>query len=254
MAASRGSASGLACLLAAGLARRARFGQPVRMLSLLLAAVFFVALHLGVSGTRLRGWLVARLGLRGYLAGFSVLSVLGISWLVASYARAGHVATWGLPAGWGAAATVLMLPAFLLVVAGLATPNPTAVAQEALAAQAPQGIVRVTRHPFLVGVALWAAVHLVGNGDLASLVFFGSLLAVSALGPASIDARRRRALGAGWDGFARRSSVVPFAAILAGRTAFSAREIGWWRPAAALGAYALLLGGHRWLVGVSPFP
>ncbi len=33
------------------------------------------------------------------------------------------------------------------------------------------------RHPMLIGFALWAAAHLLVNGDMASLVLFGGLLA-----------------------------------------------------------------------------
>ena len=78
---------------------------------------------------------------------------------------------------------------------------------------------------------------------------------VSVAGTVSIDAKRRRTLGAAaWDGFARQTSIVPFAAILGGRAALSWPELGWWRPAAGLAAYALMLGGHSHLIGISPFP
>ena len=77
---------------------------------------------------------------------------------------------------------------------------------------------------------------------------------VAAAGPASIDAKRRRALGpAAWDRFAGQTSILPFAAILAGRTSARPRELGW-RAAAGVLAYALMLGGHAHLIGVSPFP
>jgi uncharacterized membrane protein len=62
---------------------------------------------------------------------------------------------------WKPIAIILMLPACLLVVIGLTTPNPTSIAQEGRVGQPPQGIVRITRHPFLTGVALWALVHLI---------------------------------------------------------------------------------------------
>src|SRR5262249_10385950 len=91
------------------------------------------------------------------------------------------------------------------------------------------GIVRVTRHPFLTGVGLWALVHLIGNGDLASLVFFATWAIVALAGTVSIDAKRRRLLGAAWEPFAAQTSIVPFAAIAAGRNHFVPREIGLWR-------------------------
>src|SRR5437764_10564289 len=103
-----------------------------------------------------------------------------------------------------------MLPASLLVVIGLTTPNPTAIAQENRLAQPPQGIVRVTRHPFLTGVGLWALVHLIGNGDVASLVFFAVWAVVALAGTVSIDRKRRRLLGAAaWEPFAAQTSIVP---------------------------------------------
>ncbi len=226
-----------------------------RMLSLVLAALAFALIHLGVSGTTLRDRLVAAIGLRGYMVAFSVASVAAIVWLIAAYKAAPYIATWGQLEWWKPAAIALMLPAFLLVVIGLATPNPTSVAQEGLAAQPPRGIVRITRHPFLMGVALWSGVHLIGNGDWASLLFFASLAVVSTAGTVSIDAKRRRALGpAAWDGFAQRTSIVPFAAIMEGRASLSWPELGWWRPAAGFAAYALMLGGHSHLIGISPFP
>ncbi len=225
------------------------------MASLLLAALFFIGIHLGVSGTRLRDRVVRLTGLRGYMAGFSAASVTGLAWLVSAYNAASYVPTWGQLEWWKPFAIALMLPAFLLVVIGLTTPNPTAVTQEGLVDRPPQGIVRITRHPFLMGVALWAGVHLVGNGDVASLLFFAALAIVAVAGAVSIDAKRRRVLGtAAWDAFASRTSIVPFAAILAGRNTLVAHEFGRWRPAAGLAAYVLMLGGHAHIIGVSPFP
>lgn len=225
------------------------------MMSLLLAGLFFMAIHLGLSGTTLRDRTVAALGLRGYMVVFSLGSLIGIIWLVSAYKAAAYLPTWGQLEWWKPFAIVLMLPAFLLVVVGLTTPNPTAVAQEALVDRPPSGIVRVTRHPFLVGVALWSTIHLIGNGDVASLLFFAALATVAVAGTVSIDGKRRRALGgAAWDKFASRTSIVPFAAIAAGRNSFVAGEFGWWRPTAGVVAYALMLGGHAHIVGVSPFP
>ena len=225
------------------------------MVFLALAGLFFIAIHLGVSGTRARDALVGRAGLRGYMLLFSLGSLVAMSWLVIAYQRADYVPTWGQLQWWKPFMIALMLPAFLLVVIGLATPNPTSVGGERLAAEPPRGIVRVTRHPFLMGVALWSLIHLVGNGDWASLLFFGALFVVAAAGPASIDAKRRRALGdAAWDKFAGQTSIVPFAAVLSGRSSLQGMGLGWWRPAAGVLAYVLMLGGHSHIVGVSPWP
>jgi uncharacterized membrane protein len=112
--------------------------------------------------------------------------------------------------------------------------------------EAARGIVRITRHPFLWGVALWALVHLIVNGDLASLIFFGSLLVLAVVGTLSIDAKRRRSFGEQWSRFANVTSDVPFAAIAAGRNRLgpALAEIGLWRPLAAILVYAVAFYFH----------
>jgi len=138
----------------------------------------------------------------------------------------------------------------LLVVIGLASPNPTSVGMEgaiAKGADAVHGITRITRHPFLWGVGLWALAHLVVNGDLASLILFGSLLLLSLGGSASIDAKKRRQLGERWQQFAASTSNVPFGAIATGRNALrpALAEIGILRPLLAL----LVFVATFWLHG-----
>jgi uncharacterized membrane protein len=222
--------------------------------SLLLSALFFTGIHLGIAGTAMRDRVIGILGKNGYMASFAVASVVGLGWLVTAYNRAPYLVTWGMLEWWKPIAIILMLPAALMVVIGLTTPNPTSVAQEGRVGQPPQGIVRVTRHPFLTGVGLWALVHLIGNGDVASLIFFATWAIVALAGTVSIDAKRRRLLGAAWEPFAAQTSIVPFAAIAAGRNRFVPGEIGLWRWATALLAYVLMLGGHLPVIGVSPFP
>jgi uncharacterized membrane protein len=224
------------------------------VLSLLLAAIFFAGIHLGVAGTTIRDRAIAALGQSGYRVAFSIATVVGLTWLVMAYNRAPYVVTWGMLEWWKPFAIILMLPASLLVVIGLTTPNPTAVAQENRLAQPPQGIVRVTRHPFLTGVGLWALVHLIGNGDVASLVFFAVWAVVALAGTVSIDRKRRRLFDGAWEPFAAQTSIVPFAAIVAGRNRFSPGEIGVWRWGAAVIVYVLMLVGHADVLGVSPFP
>src|ERR1700730_13526747 len=223
------------------------------MLSLLLGAICFAGIHLGVAGTTLRDSAIAALGEGAYRAVFSIVSLAAIVWLVVAYKDAPYVATWGILEWWKPIAIILMLPPFLRAVIGLTTPNPTSVGQEGRVTISPEGIVRVTRHPFLIGVGLWPVLHLIANGDVASFIFFGALAVTALAGTLSIDAKRRRALGRGWQSFAAQTSIVPFAAIAAGRTRFNPGEIAAWRWIAAVIACALMLGGHSHIIGVSPF-
>ena len=221
---------------------------------LALSALVFVGLHLGVAGTSLRDRLVGTVGQSAYTIGFSVASLISIVWVVKAYQGAPYVPTWGMLEWWKPVAIALMLPAFWLAVTGLTTPTPTAVGQDQSVDAPPQGIVRVTRHPFLVGVGLWALIHLVGNGDAASLVFFATWVVVAAAGPPSIDAKRRRSLGADrWDRFAAQTSILPFGAVLGGRTSLRAADLLTWRLLVSVLVYAVVLAGHARWFGVSPF-
>jgi uncharacterized membrane protein len=148
-----------------------------------------------------------------------------------------------------------MLPAFMLVVIGNSTKGPTAIGREHLLREPEpaRGILRVTRHPFLVGTAIWAAMHLLVLGDRASIYFFAAFFFLGLTGPGRIDRRQRATFGEDWDRFGATTSVVPFAAILRGQNRFDAREIGLVRPAAAVAIYALfMLVAHRFFFGVSP--
>ena len=85
----------------------------------------------------------------------------------------------------------------------------------------------MTRHPMLWSFAIWAAVHILGNGDTAAIVFFGAFLVTVLAGMPSIDAKLHRRDPATWQGLAAMTSIVPFAAITQGRNRFVPNEIGW---------------------------
>ena len=163
------------------------------MPDLIAACAYFLLIHFGVSGTRLRDALTGKLGERPYRGLFSLASLIGIAWVIYAYRRAPLIPTWGCWWDCGTTAYVLVFIAFLFAVIGIMTPSPTTVGMESrLDPEMARGMVRITRHPFLWGVALWAATHLVVNGDLASLILFGTLLVLAIGGTASIDAKRRR--------------------------------------------------------------
>ena len=101
------------------------------MTSLVFAALFFFAIHVGIAGSQLRDRLVSRLGEKGYLGFFSLLSIVGITWLCWAYSLAPTVwwatpAEWTRPVAWG-----LVFVAFLFVGVGAATPSPTAMGGDA---------------------------------------------------------------------------------------------------------------------------
>lgn len=226
------------------------------MINLILAGTVFVLLHVLVSGSQLRDTLVARLGEKSFQGLFSLASLLSLIWVILAYRGAPVIVLWSPPGMLRWLALVLMLFAFLFVVIGLATPSPTAAGGEGRLdePEPAQGILRVTRHPFLWGVALWAAAHLLVNGDAASMVLFLTFLVLAHIGPRSIDAKRARRFGAKWERFAAVTSNAPFAAILSGRNQLRLDEIKLWRFVLALVLFGAVLGHHHHIFGASPFP
>jgi uncharacterized membrane protein len=169
--------------------------------SLFAAALFFDGIHFLISGTALRGKIVGLIGERPFQGLFSLMSLIGIVWLARAYGQAEYVELWGKLQALRPFALIVMLVAFFFVVLAFTSPNPTAVGGGALLTEKEpaKGIQRITRHPFLWGVALWSFTHLVLNGNLASLIFFGSFLILAVAGPFSIDRKRKKAFGDAWN-------------------------------------------------------
>ena len=217
---------------------------------LILATSSFLILHL-VPSTPLRAPLVARLGQRAYLGIYSVVAAITLVWMCWAYAQAPREFLWE---GWRFLPLLLMPLSLILVAAGYTTPNPTAVMQERRlqSAEPARGFVRITRHPLMWGIALWAGAHVAARGDTKSLIFFGGLLALALLGTVLID-RRRAALGADWQRFTAVTSNIPFLAIAQGRNRFDAKEIGYRKPLIGLVVFVVVFLLHSYIFGARPY-
>lgn len=222
------------------------------LLSLFIAGAAFFGSHTLLSSTRLRGSLRDQLGERGFLLVYSLTALATFAWFVMAYSRAPTIRLWP-SREWTALIPVLVMPlATILLVTGYTTPNPTAVGMErsARADDPAPGILRVTRHPVMWAVGLWGLSHLVANGDLASLWFFGLIAALALGGTVLIDRKKRLALGSHWRRLASVTSNLPFAALAAGRARLRWRDIGILRPAAGLLLYAVLYFAHPIFTGL----
>lgn len=225
------------------------------MNELILAGALFVIAHLGVSSTPLRGVLVRSISERGYLGVYSVLAVVTLVYLILTYNSSSHVEfLWPPQPALRGVAFAVMPIAFVFAFGGFLTKNPTAVGQEGQVKTVGQGagLLRITRHPFQWAVVLWAIVHILANGDAASVIFFGSLGTLSLVGSFLIDLKKARTMGADWVPFAGATSNIPFVAILTSRNRFVMREL--YAPiGVGLAAYVLVVWGHRYVSGVALF-
>ena len=114
--------------------------------ALALAVGLFVAAHLVLSHPPLRRRIVRVLGEQGFRAAYSVLSLALLTWVAFAYRDAPIVDLWIPPIGLVHLSLLIMPLACILVVAGLATPNPASLYGERaeVAARGPVGILKVT--------------------------------------------------------------------------------------------------------------
>jgi len=222
-----------------------------------LALTLFLLAHRWPTRPAVRAALVARLTERGFTLLYSVLSLVLLAWLIAATLAAPVVVLWYY-SPWQRWITLLaMLPACLLVAAAVAAPNPLSFggARNNTFEPSTPGIVGLCRHPLLLALALWAGAHVVPNGELATLLLFLPLAAFSLYGMHLLDRRRQRALGdARWRELAAHTSLLPGAALLAGRWRPRWRRLPWRRLLLGVVAYALLLIAHPWIIGVPALP
>jgi uncharacterized membrane protein len=225
--------------------------DPMAMLA--LATAVFLLTHY-VSSTPLRSGLAAVLGENVYLGLYTLVSLGTLGWMIWAYVKAPYERLW-IGDEFKVWAVVLMPVSLVLIACGALGKNPSAVRQEsALRSMGePRGILRVTRHPILWGIALWAFVHLISRGDIASLIFFGGFMLLAISGTVLQDLRKDKMIGVDWQRFAATTSNVPFAAIIQGRNQFRSDEIGWRKVLIGLALYFVLAFLHPYLFGARPY-
>ena len=133
------------------------------LLVMILGLVLFFGVHTLTTQREMRAQVIAASGEGGYKIGYTLVSLLGfvlIVWGFAHYRAAGMWEIWTPPTALKHLAVALMLPAVILVVASYIRGR----------------IYTRLKHPMLTGIKLWAAAHLLANGDLGSIILFGSFL------------------------------------------------------------------------------
>lgn len=216
-------------------------------------SALFVMTHFGLSYGPIRRGLVDKLGEWPFRGLYSLVSFLTLGPAAVMWWGNRHLGPvlWELgPWVERGIALVLMLAAVELLVLMLATPSPSSLIP---GNTEPRGILRVTRHPMNMGLALFGLAHMLGNGTLGDVAFFGSFVIVGVLGPFHQDARLKRTRGEGFAKFLRQTSVIPFVAIARGRTSFRADEIS--LPMFVIGVvvYVALVVLHGRLFGAEIF-
>lgn len=134
----------------------------------LLGLVLFFGAHLfSTFRSRAPGNIREKMGYGPYMGLYSLISIAGLVLIIMGYDMLRNlIPIWDPPVWTRHIPLTLMLPSLILLVA----------------AYAPTGYIKKTvKHPMLAAVKIWAFAHLCANGDLASIILFGSFLAYAVI-------------------------------------------------------------------------
>ena len=134
------------------------------LLVMILGLILFLGVHTLTTQRKLRAQAITSMGEGGYKIGYALASLAGLAlivWGFAQYRATGWINVWNPPTVLKHITVALMLPAVIMVVASYIRGR----------------IYTTLKHPMLAGIKLWAAAHLLANGDLGSIILFGSFLA-----------------------------------------------------------------------------
>lgn len=184
------------------------------MQTLIIGMAIFVGIHLLPAAPTVRLALIRKIGENGYKGIYSLLALVGLGMIIYGKAIASYDALWYPPVWSRHLVWAVMLPALILIVA----------------ANVPGNVKRLTPHPMMWAVFLWALAHLAANGDQASIILFAPLLAFSVIH--IVSANRR--------GATLQTHKLPVAADI------KVAVIG-------VAAYVILLFAHPFLFKVSAF-
>lgn len=149
---------------------------------MIVGLVLFLGTHTISTRRDLRARLIVSWGASGYKIAYSIASAIGLVLIIygfAGYRAAGMIPVWTPPVSLRHLAIAAMLPASILFAAAYL-----------------RGYIQAKlKHPMLAGLKLWALAHLLANGDLGSIVLFGSFLAWAVYDRISFKTRTDDVLG-----------------------------------------------------------
>lgn len=146
------------------------------MTLLILGLIVFLGTHAFSMARGSRAAIIAKIGENSYKGLYSLCALVGIVLIAIGYGQYranGYIPVWDPPVWTRHLALLLVWVAFVCVAA----------------AYLPGRIKKTLKHPMLAGVKIWALAHLLANGDLGSILLFGSVLAWAVM--ARISVKRR---------------------------------------------------------------
>jgi uncharacterized membrane protein len=227
------------------------------MLEFYLSLAVFLLSHMLVSRTKIRPWLIGRIGVGKYLLSYSVLSIVLLGWLIEAARTAPRIPLWPWDHALYWFPNIMMPLAFILLVSGFIVANPLSIAPKLRGynPEKPGLIVALTRHPVLWGFFFWSSSHLIVNGEFPLALMFFIFMIFSLGGIFIIDRKRKRELGAAaWQQMALQTRAIIFfsPSLWGGQFSLTRQDI--FGIMGGLLLYAAFFTLHSVLFGMDPRP
>ena len=217
--------------------------------------ILFGGTHVLGSTVPLRTFLIDKLGLKGFKSVYSLVALATFIPLCLVFAADKHAGD-GLdfvpsgPVVYWTVHVLMFLSIFFLVQAQF-VPNPmtTLAEMSRLYGKGARGVQRITRHPMNTAVVLLGLAHCLANPFVGDWIFFGGFVVYGLLSALHQDRRTRITGPEEVRRFQRETSLLPFAAILAGRQRLAPGELSLTATGIAVVLYLLLRSFHGFLFG-----
>lgn len=191
------------------------------MILLVAGCIAFVGTHFLMSHP-LRAPMVARLGEKGFLGVYTLVSLATFAWMALAFRAVPPGAPlWAVGDGLWIAGSAVMLAASILFVGSMvknpAVPDPNAAAN---LDRPVEGVFAVTRHPMMWAFALWGLVHIAVSPTVADFWLAGSIVFLALVGAWGQDAKKEKLMGQGWRDYEARTAFLPLGLQLSGRASW----------------------------------
>jgi len=165
-------------------------------MDVLIAMAVFVVSHVVVSRSRIKPMAIEAFGEKAFRAGYSMMSIALLAWVIITMINAERYVFWYPPAWSYPFAAVATLIAFILIGLGSFVPNPLSASFRKKGYDpARPGIVGFIRHPLIWGLTLWGFAHIPANGDWPSLILFAGTALFGTIGARGLSRRYEVRLG-----------------------------------------------------------
>jgi uncharacterized membrane protein len=218
-------------------------------------AVLFLGTHLAISSAAIRPRVVALIGEQPYRGVYSLVSFATFIPLVVVFANHKHAGAmlWNLrpfaPVRW--LAWLLMLTAMVLFAASLKNPSPVTIGAPS-SNTSPRGVLKITRHPGFTAFTLFGLAHMLMNGFIGDLLFFGTFPALGILGGMHQDSRKLGQIGDAYRRFMAETSFFPGVALWQGRQRWVQGDTPWLWVAVGAAVTVLIVVVHPMIFGGHP--